>query len=113
MLTTRINPKISVNPAATTKKRAASVSPLRVTIQKILVSWLALLPIQATTARPSRPSRMRGAIRKSIRAAVNLSRSLPVYQNLSSDVTSHWQTRQDLASFVKGTEELIGESVTV
>src|SRR6266849_4450355 len=108
MLTTRISPNISVNPAATTKKRAASVSPLRVTIQKIRVSWLALLPIQATTARPSRASRMRGAIRRSIRVAVNVSRSLPVYQNLSGDVTSDWQTRQDLASLVKGTEELAG-----
>src|ERR1700687_276487 len=113
MLTTRIKPKISVNPAATTKKSAARVSPLRVTIQKIRMSWLALLPIHATTARPSKPSRMRGAIRKSIRAAVNVSRSLPVYQNLSSDVTSDWQTRQDLALLVKGTEELVGLSVTV
>jgi hypothetical protein len=56
---------------------------------------------------------MRGAIRKSIRAAVNVSRSLPVYQNLSGDVTSDWQTRQDLALLVKGTEGLGGLSVTV
>src|SRR5260370_6661564 len=39
--------------------------------------------------------------------------SLPVYQNLSGDVTTARQTRQDLASLVKGTEELIRESVTV
>src|SRR4029077_11370966 len=113
MLTTRISPKIRVNPAATTKKRAASVIPLRVTTQKSRLSWLALLAIQATMARPSNPSRTRGAIRKLFRAAVNVSRSLPVYQNLSGDVTSHWQTRQDLASLVKGTEELSGLSVTV
>src|SRR5258708_12697766 len=33
--------------------------------------------------------------------------SLPVYQNLSGDVTSARQTRQDLASVVKEPEELI------
>src|SRR5258708_3429781 len=73
---------------------------------------------------------MRGAIRASTWLGVNGSRhpanagrnlsgpscrqapwrnrcSLPVYQNLSGDVTSAWQTRQDLASHVKETEELV------
>src|ERR1700694_5982915 len=37
--------------------------------------------------------------------------SLPVYQNLSGDVTSDRQTRQDLAPAMKEAEELIRESV--
>src|SRR5258706_1397360 len=111
MLTTRIKPKISVKPAATTKKRAASVIPFRVTTQNSLPSWLPLYAIHATTARPSNPSKTRGAIRRSTRLGISVSVcSVPVYQNLSGDVTSARQTRQDLAAFVKETEELIRQS---
>ena len=42
MLTTRMSPKISVNPLATTKYRAASVSPLSVTVTNCFTSSAAL-----------------------------------------------------------------------
>src|SRR5215210_7467653 len=38
MLTTRMSPKISVKPLATTKNSAASVRPLRVTTAKVVIS---------------------------------------------------------------------------
>jgi hypothetical protein len=54
MLTTRMSPKISVNPLATTKYSAASVSPLRVTVVNCRRSAAALNTRKiATTAAPA------------------------------------------------------------
>ena len=57
MLTTRIRPKISVKPLATTKKSAASVSPLSVTTANLRGSSAALTSSQITTTTRDRGQR--------------------------------------------------------
>ena len=62
MLTTRISPKISVKPLATTKNSAASVSPLSVTTAKRRGSSAPLTTRKATTATAAATAAMRPTV---------------------------------------------------
>jgi hypothetical protein len=59
MLTTRMSPKISVKPLATTKNSAASVIPFRLTTANTRQSSFALTSSHTPTATPTRRSAMR------------------------------------------------------
>ena len=59
MLTTRIRPKISVKPLATTKKSAASVTPLSVTTRNCFGSSIILMKRKTATTIPIATSTMR------------------------------------------------------
>src|SRR5918994_4526226 len=61
MLITRISPKIRVRPLATTKNRAARVSPFRVTVRNWLKSPIAFDSSHPSTRKASAPPSTYGA----------------------------------------------------
>ena len=72
MLTTRIRPKISVKPLATTKNRAASVSPLSVTTANRRASWPAFTASQTSTAPAIAAPATRPGVQRILRVAPSI-----------------------------------------
>ena len=73
MFTTRIRPKISVKPLATTKNSAASVIPFRVTTANCCQSSLPLTSSHIPTAAATRARATRRLLHPALRGAAGVS----------------------------------------